>query len=552
MKTQNSLIGMAVILLTFVSALIFSSGAYELEVSTGSSGETRADLIDIDILRDFGPLERPEVIFKHDLHTDALEKKDKDCLACHLLKEDPALSTPTRLSPKFKRHEDPSRQEVMDIYHTECMACHKEMSVAGDKTGPVEICGECHLEEPKTTSSRQPMGMDLSLHSRHLQGNKDLETGEGDCKLCHHEYNEQTKELFYAKGKEGSCRYCHKTETEENRIAISLASHLSCVDCHRKKLEQEKERTGAKTATGPVKCGGCHDLKAQEKIEKVKEIPRLKREQPDVIFVQVQPEIKETDKEKLPLRMNAVPFDHKAHEGHNDTCRVCHHESLDSCAKKCHTLTGSNEGDQIRLEQAMHRTDVDQSCMGCHETKQEEKECAGCHRPLERGRQQTASFCLACHMEPLQEMTEGMPEPEAAMLLLQSRRSITATYRDEDIPEKVTIGQLADKYQPVDFPHRKIVRALVDKIKDNKLAQYFHAEEGTVCQACHHNSPISKKPPSCVSCHGKPFDEKNLFRPGLSAAYHQQCMGCHKEMGVEKPSSVGCTECHKESSKAQL
>jgi hypothetical protein len=317
-------------------------------------------------------------------------------------------------------------------------------------------------------------------------------------------------------------------------------------------LEREKEATSTKTATGPVKCSGCHDLKAQENIEKVKEIPRLQREQPDVILVQIQPEIKEPDKEERPFRMNAVPFNHKAHEGYNDTCRICHHGSLDSCAKKCHTLTGSDEGDQIRLEQAMHQTGVDQSCIGCHETKQKEKECAGCHGLLKEGPKQMEPFCLACHMEPLQDMTEGIPEPETAVLLLQSRRAMTATYRDEDIPEKVTIGLLTDQYQPVDFPHRKIIHALMDKIEDNKLAQYFHAEEGTVCQACHHNSPISKKPPSCVSCHGKPFDEKNLLRPGLAAAYHQQCMGCHKEMGIEKPNSTGCTECHKESSKAQL
>ena len=77
MKKRRFLIGMSVILLTFVSALIFSSGAYEPESSTGSSVETRADLIDIDVLRDFGPLERPEVIFKHDLHTDALRKKTR-------------------------------------------------------------------------------------------------------------------------------------------------------------------------------------------------------------------------------------------------------------------------------------------------------------------------------------------------------------------------------------------------------------------------------------------------------------------------------------------
>ena len=44
----------------------------------------------------------------------------------------------------------------------------------------------------------------------------------------------------------------------------------------------------------------------------------------------------------------------------------------------------------------------------------------------------------------------------------------------------------------------------------------------------------------------RPFDEKNLTRPGLKAAYHQLCLGCHEVMKIEKPSPTGCTDCHKE------
>jgi len=83
-------------------------------------------------------------------------------------------------------------------------------------------------------------------------------------------------------------------------------------------------------------------------------------------------------------------------------------------------------------------------------------------------------------------------------------------------------------------------------IKDNKLAGYFHAEKGTVCQSCHHNSPLDKQPPHCGSCHGKPFDERNILKPGIIGAYHQQCMGCHQVLKLEKPKSTGCTDCHEE------
>ena len=94
------------------------------------------------------------------------------------------------------------------------------------------------------------------------------------------------------------------------------------------------------------------------------------------------------------------------------------------------------------------------------------------------------------------------------------------------------------------MPHRKIVQGLVKRIGDNKLAAFFHEQPGTLCQGCHHNSPVAKKPPQCGSCHGQPFNEEEPNVPGLYGAYHIQCMGCHSEMGIEKP--VGCTECHKE------
>ena len=84
-------------------------------------------------------------------------------------------------------------------------------------------------------SARKPMGMDLSLHFRHSKAAKEK------CETCHHEYDEKAKTLFYAKGKEGTCRYCHKERTEENRISMPLASHLSCVECHRPGQGEEPE-----------------------------------------------------------------------------------------------------------------------------------------------------------------------------------------------------------------------------------------------------------------------------------------------------------------------
>lgn len=538
MKRLGSLIKMAIILITVSLALIYAGIAYGLRGSSGPSGEARADVTTIDVLKGFGALEREKVVFLHDLHTEAMEKKDRGCETCHQSEND-------HLSLKFKRLKDTGRKEVMDIYHRECMACHKEMSMNGEKTGPVEVCGECHEEKPNVLSVRQPMGFDKSLHFRHSKTNSDR------CELCHHEYDEKTKKLFYAKEKEGSCRYCHKIIREENRIPMRQASHLSCIDCHLKRLAEAKgKRLPRGQIAGPIKCSGCHDPKKQQMIEKVKNIPRIKRNQPDIVLIHSDTGMSE--QQKWAARMNPVPFDHKSHEEYNDSCLACHHASLESCGK-CHSVEGSKEGEHVKLERAMHQVSGNRSCIGCHEIKQQEESCAGCHASIEKNRKQEGHFCFACHMRPLEDMAQVNQKPEvAAGMLLQSRKAISGTYSDEDIPEKVIIKELSQHYEPVQFPHRRIVHTLLNNIKDNKLAHYFHGGEGTICKACHHNSPATATPPRCVSCHGLPFDRNNLLRPGLKAAYHQQCNRCHKEMGIENPSAIECTECHKELGKQRL
>ncbi len=527
-KGRSGLRG-AGIFVTVAMISIFSMGLGVRGVPSSSddADKVRADMITIDYLKTFGKLERPTVVFLHDKHTAALEKKNKDCTTCH-------LSENNRLAPKFKRLKDTHKTEVMDIFHTQCIACHRETAATREKSGPVS-CGDCHKEEITIRSSRQPMGMDKSLHFRHSKVHKEK------CETCHHEYNEQTKQLFYAKGKEGTCRYCHGKTTEEKKISMQLAAHLSCIDCHRKTLEKNQ-------SAGPVNCSGCHDFQEKKMIEVVQKVPRIIRNQPDIVFIK---EIAPADKIsslKTEARMKAVPFSHVAHENYNDTCRVCHHADLNACAS-CHTLTGSKEGEQVKLEQAMHNLKAEQSCLGCHQINQQEKPCAGCHASLEQRRKKGEATCLTCHMTPLNENTGNasrVDEKARAAKLLNSRVTVTATYKDADVPEKVVIDELVNQYKAVDLPHRKIVHTLAGNIKDNKLANYFHSDLGTICQGCHHNSPLSTKPPKCASCHGRSFDPDQPLRPGLMAAYHSQCMECHKEMGIKKPVATDCTGCHKE------
>jgi hypothetical protein len=535
MEKARALLRWTAILLMIVMIffLIGSPAVFGVKMIPKAGLETRADIIRIESMRVFGKLERPPVTFLHQKHTEALEKKNKDCSACHLSEKD-KLVDKERMSTKYMRLKDTTKQAVMDIFHANCIDCHKETKAAKEKSGPIE-CGECHQERVTVVSSWKAIGMDKSLHYRHSKAM------DKKCETCHHDYNESTKKLFYAKGQESTCRYCHQKTTEDNRISLRLAAHLACIDCHRQVLAKDE-------SAGPITCNGCHDSGQQKLIEKVKPVPRMKANQPDFVFIKTG--IGDDGKLNPATRMNLVPFNHQAHETYNDTCRVCHHADLNACIK-CHTLDGAKEGNFVKLEQAMHRPNADQSCMGCHETRQTDQSCIGCHTSFEKKRQQGTSGCVNCHMVPKSRITGEVQRNEVkreAAETLGKREGNTATYNKADIPETVTIKTLMEKYEPVKLPHRKIVQTMVDNINNNKLASYFHHEKGTVCQGCHHNSPAAKEPPKCVSCHGKPFNAKDPFKPGLMAAYHRQCMECHKTMGIKKPVSTDCTACHQKKS----
>ena len=198
----------------------------------------------------------------------------------------------------------------------------------------------------------------------------------------------------------------------------------------------------------------------------------------------------------------------------------------------------------------MHLNGANSSCVGCHTAKQADPKCAGCHESMSPTRKASDATCKACHLASTVENKALPKDPkdaaELAEEILADRKATVATLDEKDIPDIVTLKSLTDKYQPVEMPHRKMVQKLAANIKDNRLANYFHADPATLCQGCHHNSPLAKTPPQCGSCHGTPFDDRNPFRPGLMAAYHQQCMGCHDEMGIQKPANRDCIACHKE------
>ncbi|VEN73398.1 High-molecular-weight cytochrome c [Candidatus Desulfarcum epimagneticum] len=501
-------------------------GAEKAPVSSAPrSGNMTMDSMDV-----FGPPERPRVMFPHDAHVRALEKKGGDCSACH-------MSEGGKFSIHFKRTADLDKKALVEIYHRECALCHRQTAVTREKTGPT-TCGGCHDAKKTAPSFENPVEFDKRIHFRHTSSlEKDSDP---TCGRCHHEYDEKKKALFYARGKEGSCRYCHKEKREDNRSSMREAAHVSCVGCHAQTLSQKKK-------TGPVLCGQCHSAEWAEQVSRPSLVTRMKMKQPDAVFIK-----KTAEGQKLAKtpRMGRVPFDHENHEAYNDTCRVCHHASLDSCVE-CHSLKGSEKGRGVRLEQAMHRTGAAQSCVGCHEAVKHTKDCGGCHWEIPSSPQENPDSCKACHMEPVAESGAGGKAGElkgvsARKVLDQVKREGHHEFKKDEIPEKVRIDSMSDEYEPVDMPHGKIILKLSENIKNNKLALYFHRDKTTLCQGCHHNSPPSQKPPGCAECHGKPFDEKDISKPGLKAAYHMQCMECHRIMDIQKPASTDCLGCHDE------
>ena len=505
-----------------------------------SAVEQRPDLIVIDIPAVEGRDKMAAVTFLHGPHAEAVKG---DCSVCHMTGADRPVF-------KFKRLAEADETNRMDLYHDECTACHKERKEKHLATGPdAGQCRACHHTRPKAEAGQQPVKFDRSLHFRHERSDEIKPSAAGEavnCGACHHQYNPKTFEIYYEKGREGACVYCHKTPPAERIRSARQAAHDSCVACHRALRKKD-------IAAGPVTCAACHALGAFKDIEPLTDVPRVNRDQPDALFISGWGGMHLTAAEAAGLEkrfMKPVPFDHRAHEGGVASCKICHHESLDKCGK-CHTPEGTEKGGYIRLDQTMHEKNSDHSCLGCHgRRKTERPECAGCHFPMAEKAFADQS-CGKCHVSDI---------PAAALVALEASEQrgmvhsaldgLIDRFRpvaDEKIPETVTIDAIAETYEPSRFPHRKIVKSIMEKIEDSDMARVFHGDGLTICRGCHHNSPASLAPPACASCHGQPAFARD-GRPGLKGAYHGQCITCHQKMNIEAVAATDCTKCHQEKS----
>jgi len=491
------------------------------QTSTKNSGEKRPDRLVIQLQAEPGKNEMPVAGFLHDLHTKAVDGK---CVSCHAEKDNAFIF-------KFKRIDE---KASMALYHDNCIACHSEKKAAGEAFGPdAADCRACHSGEKAENSSWNKIEFNKSLHFIHESSSeiKGMTASDKDnCSRCHHKYNEKTKEIFYIKGEEESCAYCHKNTRQEDIRPIREASHDACVKCH-------QTLKGKNIAAGPVTCDGCHDIEKQQKMKKIADVPRLKRNQPDETTITGW----KADSKNTKNFMKAVPFNHKAHEKTTENCKACHHETLKKC-QDCHgTEGGEIKGGFISLEQAMHQTDSDRSCTGCHSKTAQGTDCAGCHFHKKANRENQEA-CKTCHSLSPEQLQLSDPI-QLAKTALSGRSSEYALVETDKIPETVAIEVLSNEYGPSRFPHRKIVQAIFQRVEKSEMAKVFHTDQAGLCMGCHHNSPKSLEPPKCASCHGK-NGQGSDGRPGLKGAYHGQCITCHQQMKVEAVAATDCVKCH--------
>ncbi|MDA3896643.1 MAG: hypothetical protein PF482_10910, partial [Desulfobacteraceae bacterium] len=443
---------------------------------------------------------------------------------------------------KFNRLKDAGYDADKKMYHEKCISCHKEKRNQGIKSGPlISECRMCHTQTPSYLSSTRPFGLDKSLHYRHVISDTIKPTQKDkdeNCGQCHHEFDKKLNKTIYIRGKEGTCRYCHYPQKTDEARSFKTVAHEDCLNCHYP-LKSENIKAG------PTDCAGCHDAEQQRKVEIIADIPRIKRNQPDDVLLSLW--LEEAVKSKKPSLqfIQPVAFNHKSHEAATDTCYACHHSSMESC-NGCHTRIGTEKSKYTRLGTAMHSTKSLGSCIGCHMSKLQDKNCSGCHSQMS-SKTFSESNCNKCHTVDRKSLVPIPSDNKDSVKIAESEISSWSLPKslvpEKDIPENVTINIMKDQYEGATFPHRKIVQALYAGIQKNKLAVHFHRDAQTMCTGCHHNSPASVMPPKCASCHGILPEQDG--RPGLKGAYHAQCIGCHQEMGIEKPVATDCISCHK-------
>lgn len=126
--------------------------------------------------------------------------------------------------------------------------------------------------------------------------------------------------------------------------------------------------------------------------------------------------------------------------------------------------------------------------------------------------------CKTCHVC-------DVPTKHDPCLVPCPREKMKTVYESPDkTVDVVSLEELSKKYLPVIFSHR------------------VHAQMSVMsggCGTCHHHNTSGPIQP-CKNCHQTSRNRDDISKPDLEAAYHRQCISCHREWSHE----TGCNTCH--------
>jgi hypothetical protein len=126
--------------------------------------------------------------------------------------------------------------------------------------------------------------------------------------------------------------------------------------------------------------------------------------------------------------------------------------------------------------------------------------------------------CKTCH-------TCDVPTKQNPCLVECPREAMVTVHQPaEKGPDVVKLDKLVDKYSGINFSHK------------------VHAQMAAMsggCAGCHHYNTSGPIQP-CSNCHEAKRIRGDLSRPDLQAAYHRQCITCHKEWSH----TTDCNSCH--------
>lgn len=129
--------------------------------------------------------------------------------------------------------------------------------------------------------------------------------------------------------------------------------------------------------------------------------------------------------------------------------------------------------------------------------------------------------CKKCHI--CDTPTKANP----CLIMCPRNKIEVVRHSPSEGPDNIIIDQVQgeqDRYEPANFTHK------------------LHSEMSLMsggCSICHHFNPPGKIV-KCNTCHETARQRTDLTKPDLKAAFHRQCMGCHKTW----EENTQCESCH--------